>query len=60
MKFRYDIREEPEGWAVYDIFTGQSVVIAGVVQARLDVRDAIELMDLLNAGAWPHRGAVLQ
>lgn len=45
---RYDIREDREGWSVYDVFTGEVVVIAGVPQTGMDVQDADELAELLD------------
>ena len=51
MNERYDIREDYEGWTVFDIFTGQPVVIAKVLQVGLEIQDANDLADLLNKPA---------
>jgi hypothetical protein len=48
MAIRYDMRHEPEGWTVYDIWTGWPAVIAGVLQIELEMEDADDLVDLLN------------
>ena len=50
---RYDILGDHEGWTVFDVFTGQPVVIHGVPQTGLGLQDASELSDLLNAPAAP-------
>jgi len=51
MNERYDIREDDEGWMVFDIFTGQPVVISGVRQVGLDLQDASDLAELLDKPA---------
>ena len=48
MPQRYDIREDREGWTVFDIFTGEPVVIRLVPQTGLDIQDADELAELLD------------
>jgi hypothetical protein len=48
MAIRYDMRREPDGWTVYDIWTGWPAVIAGVPQTELEMEDADDLVDLLN------------
>lgn len=48
---RYDIREDREGWTVFDVFTGEPVVIHGVPQTGLDIQDADELAELLEKPA---------
>lgn len=48
MSQRYDIRREVGGWSVFDIFTGETVVIEGVPQTGLDIQDADELAELLD------------
>lgn len=45
---RYDIREDSEGWTVFDVFTGEAVAIHGVPQTGMDVQDADELAELLD------------
>lgn len=51
MTERYDIREDNEGWTVFDIFTGQPAVIGGVPQVGLDIQDASDLAELLDRPA---------
>ena len=48
MPQRYDIREDREGWTVFDLFTGEPVVISDVPQTGLDIQDADELAELLT------------
>ena len=48
MPQRYDMREDCEGWTVFDLFTGEPVVINGVSQTGLDIQDADELSELLD------------
>lgn len=48
---RYDIREDREGWTVFDVFSGEPVVIHGVPQTDLDIQDADELAELLEKPA---------
>ena len=48
MAQRYDIREDGEGWTVFDLFTGEPVVINMVTQTGLDIQDADELAELLD------------
>ncbi len=48
MPQRYDIREDREGWPVFDLFTGEPVVISDVPQMGLDIQDADELAELLD------------
>ncbi|HEY1926409.1 MAG TPA: hypothetical protein VGG92_03005 [Caulobacteraceae bacterium] len=48
MARRYDIREDTEGWTVFDLFTGEPVVIEMVTQTGLDIQDADELAELLD------------
>jgi hypothetical protein len=51
MNERYDIREDDDGWTVFDIFTGQPVVIMDVPQVGLDIQDANDLAELLDRPA---------
>jgi hypothetical protein len=60
MAARYDIREDLEGWSVFDIWTGEVVVIAFALQSGMDVQDADELADLLNHQAARGNRLVLQ
>lgn len=48
MTQRYDIRPDREGWTVFDLFTGEAVVIGQVTQTGLGVDDASELAALLD------------
>ncbi len=48
MNERFDIRPDDEGFTVFDIFTGQPVVISGVLQVGLDIQDASDLAELLD------------
>ena len=48
MALRYDIREDREGWTVFDIFTGMAVVVELDPQTGLDEQAARELKLLLN------------
>lgn len=51
MNERYDTREDEGGWTVFDIFTGQPVVIMDVPQLGLNIQDAIDLAELLDEPA---------
>ena len=47
---RFNMREDGTGmWAVYDIFTGMTAEVNGVPQDGLDIEQADDLVDLLNA-----------
>ena len=48
---RYDLRADAEGWTVFDLWTGETVVIAGVLQTGLLPSDAAELVSMLNRRA---------
>jgi hypothetical protein len=48
MSVRYDIREDDAGWSVYDVWTGETVVIELEVKSGLDIQDADDLADKLN------------
>ena len=48
---RFDLRQDQEGWTVFDIWTGEPVVIAGVLQVGLEIQDADELAELLQRRA---------
>lgn len=52
MPQRYDIRQDREGWTVFDVFTGEPVVINMVTQTGLEVQDAEELAELLDHKAF--------
>ncbi|ACL61987.1 hypothetical protein [Methylobacterium nodulans] len=48
---RYDIRRDRFGWTVYDVRTGQTAVIDGVLQVGLDMDEADAIADALSADA---------
>lgn len=48
MSIRYGIREDDAGWSVYDVWTGETVVIELEVQSGLEIQDADDLADKLN------------
>lgn len=48
MAARYDIREGNAGRSVYDVWTGETVVIALTPQDGLEIQDADDLADKLN------------
>ena len=48
MSARYDIREDDAGWSVYDVWTGQPVVIEFEPKVGLEIQDADDLADKLN------------
>lgn len=48
MAQRYDIRRDEQGWTVFDRFTGEAVVVAGVPSIGMDIQDADELAELLD------------
>ena len=60
MSQRYDIRADSEGWTVFDLFTGEPVVIATVPQTGLDIQDADELAELLDHPAMTKDRALRQ
>lgn len=55
MQKRFDLREDSEGWTVFDLFAGWPAVVGGVVQTGLDIQDADEMAELLA-----HSGHSLQ
>lgn len=47
---RYDMRKNDDGlWTVYDVFTGSAAVVKGVTLDALDIEEADDMVDLLNA-----------
>ena len=60
MPQRYDIREDREGWTVFDLFTGEPVVISDVPQTGLDIQDADELAELLDHKAFANNRTLRQ
>lgn len=45
---RYDCREDAFGWTVFDIWTGEPVIVHDVPQIGLDIQDADELSEALT------------
>ena len=52
---RYDIRPDPEGWTVFDIWTAKPVVIDDRRQEGLSLAEADALADLLSRRAAERR-----
>lgn len=59
MLARYDIRRDPEGWTVFDVWTAEPVVI-GAPQVGLGLEAACDLADLLSRRAARGLRDVLQ
>ena len=55
MAARYDIKQNDEGWTVYDIFTGMPALVHEVPQTGLDWADADDLADLLSTAERKYR-----
>lgn len=55
MTTRHEIRADGTGWTVFDVFTGQPVVIHEVPQTGLRIEDAQELARLMNDPTVPTR-----
>ena len=53
MKKRHDLRVDDIGWTIFDVFTGQPVVILEVPQTGLKIEDAQELAQLMNDPTAP-------
>ena len=51
MAARYDRRQTSDGYVIFDLWTGQTVVIAGVPQDDLSSLDAENLVQMLNERA---------
>ncbi|MFB0493219.1 hypothetical protein ABIE45_005805 [Methylobacterium sp. OAE515] len=45
---RFDMRQDDEGWTVYNVRTDEPARVKGVSQTGLDIADADDLVDLLN------------
>lgn len=60
MRPRYDMRKDLAGWTVFDVWTGQPVVIAARTQSCLERDAALELVTLLNDQARRGDRVVLQ
>lgn len=48
---RYEMREQDDGWIVWDTMTDTPAVIGGRRQEGLSLSDADDVADLLN-GEW--------
>ena len=53
MSERFSIRPDPSGYSVYDLRSGETVVMAGTRQSGLSRQDAEHTAALLNAQAEP-------
>lgn len=51
MPDRFAVREDADGWTVYDIWTGQPVTLAMSRQTGLDFGDAQLISKFLSDGA---------
>lgn len=62
IELRYDIRlsEVGDHWTVYDIFTGEPVVLDSIKMTMLDLEAATDLVDLLNTLNIERREATIQ
>ncbi|CTQ67229.1 hypothetical protein [Roseibium alexandrii] len=59
MQQRYDIREEEDGmWTVFDIFTGLPAEVNGEILIGLDIQEADDAVDLMNAIDLKRRGEI--
>jgi hypothetical protein len=45
---RYDLRKDPRGWTVVDVWTGQPVMIDDLPLIGLEVQDADEVAEWLT------------
>lgn len=45
---RFSIRQDAEGWTVFDIWTGLPAEVKGVPQIGMDLEDADDVADLLS------------
>jgi len=48
MIVRFDIRQDAQGWTIFDRMTGDPAVVDGVSAVGLSFEDADELADRLN------------
>ena len=51
----FDMREDDEGWTVFDVATGEPARVKGVPQTGLDMDVADDLVDLLTSVAADQR-----
>jgi hypothetical protein len=47
----YSVRPAPDGWLVFDILTGEVLVLDGRLQSGLPFQEADALVDRLNGAA---------
>lgn len=57
---RYNRKRDLAGWTVFDVWTGQPVVIADRLQSCLELVDANTLLKMLNEQARRGDRVVLQ
>lgn len=56
---RFALRENTNGyWTVYDVFTGQPVIVRGVAMDRLLRNGARDMVDFLNYKDAKRRGVL--
>ena len=56
---RFDLRESTNGyWTVYDVFTGQPVIVRGVAMDRLLRDGASDMVGFLNYQDSKRRGVL--
>lgn len=60
MSGHYAMRPGDKSWIIVDVWTGETVVIAGVPQDDLTAEDAGELVALLNLRAQRGAREILQ
>ncbi len=48
MLVRFDIRQDPQGWTIYDRLTNEPIVVERYISVGFPFKDADELVDLLN------------
>lgn len=57
---RYAIRPDPQGFSVFDVWTGEVAVIAMTAQSGLSQEDAEHTAELLNRRAKRGERSLLQ
>ena len=56
---RYDYRMERDNtWTVFDVFTGQAAIVEGFITEWLTMKEADDLVDLLNRNDLHRRGVL--
>lgn len=48
---RYQVRKDPLGWTVFDVWTGMPVVVQGTATVALGAEEADHLAALMTQGA---------